>query len=298
MNPSQVIDKIKGLFSNTKVLTKPTFPEFTFIPDMAIKKDDRLIIVEIVDIKLHEDIDATTLRLLEFLFEAKLTLGNRTVFNLFINNKDLLKPYCVELLENLFDKVYYYNPLESITEINIIAKNRHFELWDLEREYVRSRYDTILNIDPSKYTLAELNHRDIEEKIRTVLQPTNLEITTNAPIRNLKNDYITGEQNLRFYFDYKIDNALIELKTFKRISNTEIQNLLIKARLARYSKEGGFLHLIPTRRKMILIINGKIDGPSYDKSRFIKMLIGAGWQLHPVSILEHNREFINLIRND
>jgi hypothetical protein len=298
MKHNHIIQKIKELYHEAMFLQNPTFPEFTFIPDLAIKKEDKLIIVEIVELKLHENVDWRTLRLLEFLFEVKLTLGNNTIFNLIINNKALLQPYCIELLENLFDKVYYFEEFDELNVFNLLVKTQHNELWDLERQYVRTQYHNISDIDLKKYVLDENNNFEIEDKIQTILRQANLEVKRNVPMRNLKNDFITGEKNLRFVFDFRAHNKLIEYKSFKRISNTDIQNLLIQARLVRYTKEGGFLHLVNTTKKLVLLINGKIDGPSYDPNRFIKMLIGAGWQIYPISILEHHQEFIDLIKND
>jgi len=298
MNHNHIIHKIKELCPEATFLPNPTFPEFTFIPDLAIKKGDKLIIIEIVELKPNENIDWRTLRLLEYLFEVKLTLGNNAIFNLIIKNNTLLKTYCTELLENLFDKVYYFEELDELRDLNLLAKTQLNELWNFERQYVRTQYHNKSNLDLKKYKFVELNNLEVEEKIQTILGRANLELTKNVPVRNLKNDFITGEKNLRFYFDFQVNHNLIEYKAFKRISNIDIQNLLIQARLVRYTKDGGVLHLVHSAKKMILLINGKIGGPSYDPKRFIRMLVGAGWQIYPIDILEHHQEFIDLITND
>jgi hypothetical protein len=215
-------------------------------------------------------------------------LGNKIAFNLIINNKDLLKLYCKELLENLFDSVYYFNQIDDLSEFNTNAKNEHFSLWDLEREFNRTQYRQLQSINLGNYNLAQISHQQIEDKIIAKLNSNHITYNQNVPIRNLKNEYISEGLDLKFIFDFEIENSLVEIKIFERISNVDIQNLLIKARLVRYEKETGFLRIRERLKKMILIVNGKIDGPSYDKNRFIKMLYGAGWHVYPVSILDQD----------
>jgi len=93
--------------------------------------------------------------------------------------------------------------------------------------------------------------------------------------------------NLRFVFELFVDDqrAIVEIKTFKRIGNLLIQNLLIKSRFIRYRKINDEIRRIEPFLKMILLVNGSIKGPRYDPIRYLRMLTAAGWDVYPANIL-------------
>jgi len=288
-NPSETLEikkKLKGILRETRYIENPTVPELAFKPDFMINLDSQLIFIEAISASFTENIDWKTLRLIEHLFEVKLFYGNKSSFNLIILNKNRWKPYCIELLENLFDKVTYEEDLENIQGITTEAKTQHFRLWNLEREFEKTRYLPFRDNDLDKFQYRSIEKNRIEQIIARILTKKYRHLIENYAVRNLKNYYIGRARNLKFYFDFSAGNNIYEIKSFRRFSNLILQNLLIKSRLIRYIKENGSIELAPIDiRRMVLIINGSLSGPQHDKFRYLRMLTNAGWDVYPLGFL-------------
>ena len=282
--------KLKGILRETKHIYNPAVPELAFKPDFLINLENQLIFVEVTSVSFKENVDWKTLRLIEHLFEVKLFYGNESSFNLIILNKDRWKPYCIELLENLFDKVTYGEELENTQEIFTRPKTQHFRLWNLEREFEKTRYLPFKDDDLEKFQYQNIEGHRIEQIISEWLRSKYTYFEENYAVRNLKNYYIGRAKDLKFYFDFFADDKLYEIKSFRKISNTVLQNLLIKSRLIRYRKLNDSIERIPTNiRRMVLIVNGDLRGPRYDRFRYLRMLTNAGWDVYPFGFLIPNQ---------
>jgi len=274
--------KLKTILRNIRYIEKPAVPELLFKPDFMISLENQLIFSEIASVTSNENVDWKTLRLIEHLFEIKLFYGNKSAFNLFILNKDRWKPYCIELLEHLFDKVTYSDELKSSSEIFTKPKTIHFKLWDLEREFEKIRYLPFTDNDLNKFQYQHIKEETIERTLSNLLIQRYGYLQENYPVRNLKNQYLGEARDLKFRFDFFSDNKIVEIKSFKKISDIILQNLLIKSRLIRYTKERGVIvRAPPDAYQMILIINGNLSGPPYDRFRYLRMLTNAGWDVYP-----------------
>jgi len=285
---SNVKSKAKKILKDINHLVEPAVPELSFKPDFMVNIENRLIFVEVVSLRHGENVDWRTLRLIEHIFEAKLFFGNTSGFNLIIPDKDEWKPYCIELLENFFDKVTYGPFLESARDLYTSPKTSNFRLWDLEREFERSRYRKFDDAYLRQFEYQDIPCIQLEEELRIKLSDLNLPAEAKYPVRNLKNYYLKRDMNLRFYFDFFVNNKIVEIKSFRKINSTALQNLLIKSRLIRYQKIGDEINQVPSYR-MILFVNGDINGPEYDRLRYLRMLTHAGWDVYPISLLSTDK---------
>ncbi len=292
-----IILKLKELFSDEIRLERASISEFSFIPDFMINFENLLTFIEITSLQEKtrmENVDWKTLRLIEHLFEAKLFFGNDSVFLLFILDSSLWKPYCLELLEGLFDKVLY--DFNTDSRLYTKPKESNFKLWNLEREFNNSRYKLLEKINLNEFFYRPMSNLEFEKIVFEKLHGLNFELHRNYGVRNLKNYYLKQDMNLKFYFDFYINDKIVEVKSFKKMNTRSIQNLLIKSRLIRYQKRNGTIKQVPTN-EMILIINGDVSGPEYDKMRYLRMLTTAGWNVHSAKILSNKRKMREVFSN-
>ena len=284
------IEKIKHVLGRTSFLAEPAVPELSFRPDIMANMENQLTFFEIASLARKEDVDWKTLRLIEYLFETKLFFGNRSSFHLIVLDPEGWKQYCLELFAGLFDKMTLGPNFETYDALYTLPKEENFRLWDLEREFENSRQKKIEEESLNEYVYRDISQVDLEnEFFHKMSQWYRPEIERNCPVTNLKNYYITRDLNLRFYFNFLVRENIIDITSFKRINNTILQNLLIKARLIRYQKVNGKvvraqLHGI---KKMVLLVNGSIDGPEYDRLRYLRMLNAAGWDVYPFDVMRH-----------
>lgn len=266
-----------------------------------INFDNQLTFVEISYLKTNENVDWKTLRLIEHIFEAKLFFGNESVFSLILLGHRSWKPYCLELLENFFDKVIYGSIIDNVNNVRAAPKISNFELWNLEREFNRSRYKKFSEMDLEQFRYRPISARELEADFYHRLLRLNLYPLRNYPVRNLKNYYLKRAMDLKFYFDFFVErrrDKLVEIKSFKKMNNFLIQNLLIKSRLIRYQKIDGGIKQVRPLYKMILLVNGDISGPEYDQMRYLRMLTGAGWDVYPMNILESEERLREVFFSD
>jgi hypothetical protein len=247
--------------------------------------EDHLTFFEIVSAREKENVDWKTLRLIEHLFEVKLFFGNKSSFHLLVLDPRKWKPYCLELLESFFDKITYGFEVERFSDLYTLPKEANFRLWDLERDFERSRpflYDERI-LDKFKYR--RVDGTELENEIFQKLFHFNQLVKRQHSVRNLKNYYLKRDIDLRFYFDFYVNRKIIEVKSFRRLGNITLQDLLVKSRLIRYEKRDDMVErAYPDLRGMILLVNGDISGPKYDKFRFLRMLTSAGWDVYPADI--------------
>jgi len=289
-NPSEAVrtrEKVSQIVQHVPHMENPAVPELSFRPDFMINFERQLIFVEIASV-VQEDVDWETLRLIEHLFEVKLFYGNKANFNLLVLNKDRWKPYCIELLENFCDKVTYQDELKDTREIYTTPKASNFKLWDLEREFERSRYRKFDEAYLKRFEYRDIRERTIQNEFLERMLSRGLYLQKDYPVRNLKNYYLGRAMDLKFYFDFFFKENIVEIKSFRKMRDIVLQNLLIKSRLIRYQKVDGNIERaqIPISN-LILIVNGNISGPQYDRLRYLRMLTNAGWDVYPVNdILE------------
>lgn len=280
-----VVAKIMRILQRANFLAEPAVPELSFRPDFMADIENQLTFFEIASIMEKENADWKTLRLIEYLFEAKLFFGNKSSFHLILLNPEKWKPYCLELLESLFDRITYRSDIEKLGDLYTLPKSANFGLWDLEREFERSRpfiYDE-KSLDKFKYR--DIGGAELENEIFQKLFHFKQSVKRQHSVRNLKNYYLKRDLNLRFYFDFYVNRKIIEVKSFRRLGNITLQDLLIKSRLIRYEKRGNLIERAHAELKgMILLVNGDISGPAYDRLRFLRMLTSAGWDVYPADI--------------
>ena len=276
--------RITQILRHIPHIENPAVPELSFRPDFMINLENQLIFVEIAAVVREENVDWKTLRLIEHLFEVKLFYGNKSNFNLILLNKNNWKQYCIELLGNFYDKVTFEPVLKNTREIYTIPKESNYELWDLEREFERSRYREFTETYLRTFEYRDIKENDIENEFYSRLSRRGFHLERDYPVRNLKNYYLGRAMDLKFYFDFFIDGKIVEIKSFKRINDVVLQNLLIKARLIRYKKADNRIRRAPIPlSNMILLVNGDLSGPQYDRFRYLRMLTNAGWDVHPSS---------------
>lgn len=267
------------------ILVQPSTPELSFRPDFIVNLENRLTFVEISYLKDKETVDWKTLRLIEKLFEVKLFFGNKSVFTLVLLDCKKWKNYCLELLESFFDRVIY-TPIQKATEIYAEPKINNFQLWDLERKFNNSRYKKLIEGELEQFYFKEISEKEIEASLYRKLSKFDFHPIKNYSVRNLKNYYLKEEMDLRFFFDFFANRKIIEVKTIRKMKMFILQNLLIKSRLIRYRKEDDKVFQNPTV-DMVLFINGDIKGPEYDKTRYLRMLTNAGWDVFPITVLSN-----------
>jgi hypothetical protein len=287
-----VATRIGQFLRNLPHISEPTVPDLTFRPDFMINLENRLILIEIASLRKAENVDWTTLRLIEHLFEVKMFLGNSSVFNLILLDRRTWKPYCAELLENFFDGTFSPSSVSGASDFYIEPKVQNNRLWDLEREFEKSRYGTCYHLFNESY-LGSFRYQEIEERelaaqLNEKLMQLGLRISRNHPVRNLKNYYLKRDMDLRFFFDFLVGDRIIEIRKFRRISRRVLQDLLIKSRLIRYQKVDNEIRQ-RILYKMVLIVNGDIKGPAYDPMRYLRMLTLAGWDVYPTAFLSDRR---------
>lgn len=269
-------------------MENPAAPELSFTPDFMVNFENQLIFLEIASMPREADADWKTLRLIEHLFEVKLFYGNKSNFNLIIMSKNGWKPYCIELLENFCDKVIYQGDLKSTREIYTTPKASNFELWDLEREFERSRYRKFDDVYLRKFEYRDIRESTIAYEFSKQMLDRGLFLQRDYSVRNLKNYYLGRAMDLRFHFDFFVNQKIVEIKSFRKMTAIVLQNLLIKSRLIRYQKEDDTIRRaqMPINR-MILYVNGDLSGPRHDRFRYLRMLTNAGWDVYP------NSDFLN-----
>lgn len=286
----EIAHRIREMFPNETRLEKASVPEFSFKPDFMLNFENLLTFIEIVSLKgKRENADWKTLQLIEYIFEAKLFFGNDSVFLLIILDRDMWKPYCLELLEEFFDKVLYGFDYENERNLYTRPKEFNYRLWDLEREFTKSRYKQLKKVDLGQFVFRSISGIDLEQMVYNNLLRLNLEPIKRYGVRNLKNYYLTRDMNLKFYFDFFVNNKIVEVKSFRKMNTTSLQGLLIKSRLIRYQKINNVIRQLPAS-EMILIINGDVSGPKYDKMRYLRMLTTAGWDVYSTEILANQRK--------
>jgi len=264
---------------------EPAVPELSFRPDFMANMENHLTFFEIASIKAKEDSDWKTLRLIEHLFETKLFFGNKSSFHVLLLNRREWKPYCLELLESFFDRITYGFEVERFRDLYAVPKEVNFRLWNLERDFQRSRpfFDDERFLGKFQYRC--INGKELENEVFQKLLRLGLHVRRQHSVRNLKNYYLKRDIDLRFYFDFYVNGKIIEVKSFRALKNITLQDLLVKSRLIRYEKRDGTVERIhPELRGMILLVNGDIMGPNYDKFRYLRMLTSAGWDVYPADI--------------
>jgi len=292
----EITSKLKKILKGFSYLEGAPISELSFKPDFMVNFGNRLLCIETAYLEKNENVDWKTLRLIEHLFEAKLFLGNNTVFSLIIPDKEGWKPYCLELVEAFFDKVIYGHKVDNIENIYTNPKENNFDLWEQERKFIRSRYNKLKESDLRQFKYLDVPDRKLEDVFCNKLVSLGLEPIRNYPIRNLKNYYLKKDMDLRFYFNFFVNYKIVEIKTFTKINNAILQNLLIKSRLIRYQKIDDRISPLPSN-KMILFINGKIIGPEYDRMRYLRMLTTAGWDVYPISLLYNEKKLSQVFNN-
>lgn len=281
---TQTISIIRNVLKNQPLVTNPVVPELSFKPHFMVRFDNQLVFIEIASPKT-ENIDWKTLRLIEHLFEIKMFCGERTAFNLVLINRKGWKGYCLQLLERFFDKVI---DVELITEANVLfsrPNDNNYPLWYQERKFERYCYKEFTLDYLNRFTYNENPKSAICTEIYNFLRDRDPDARVNYSVRNFKNYYLDHGYNLKFYFDFFSKGDLLEVASFKSINEEILQNLMIKSRLIRYSKQGNEIILSTPRdvRRLILVINGNISGPVYDKFRYLRMLTNAGWYVLPLT---------------
>lgn len=292
----EITSKLKKILKGFSYLEGASISELSFKPDFMVNFSNRLLCIEIAYLEKNENVDWKTLRLIERLFETKLFLGNNTVFSLIIPDREGWKPYCLELIKAFFDKVIYGHKFDNIENIYTNPKKNNFDLWEQERKFIRSRYNKLKESDLRQFKYLDVPDKKLEDVLCNKLVGLGLEPIRNYPIRNLKNYYLKKDMDLRFYFDFFVNYKIVEIKTFTKINNAILQNLLIKSRLIRYQKIDDRISPLPSN-KMILFINGKITGPGYDRMRYLRMLTTAGWDVYPISLLYNEKKLSQVFNN-
>jgi hypothetical protein len=282
--------KVSQILQHVSHMENPAVPELSFTPDFMVNFENQLIFLEIASMPREADADWKTLRLIEHLFEVKLFYGNKSNFNLIIMNKDGWKPYCIELIENFCDKVIYQGDLQSTREIYTTPKVSNFELWDLEREFERSRYRKFDDAFLGKFEYRDARESTIEYEFYNRMLKRGLFLERDYSVTNLKNYYLGRAMDLRFYFDFVVNHKIVEIKSFRKITATVLQNLLIKSRFIRYQKEDDRIRRAQMLiSRMILFVNGDLSGPRHDRFRYLRMLTNAGWDVYPYADFLNDR---------
>lgn len=285
---ARTASKIRKILRTVTYMEEPVVSELLFRPDFMVNMEKQLVLVEVIIPRSNQNVDWLTLRLMEYLFETKMFLGNKSVFVLVTSRSDFWKPYCLEILENFFDRLVFTSDIKTISDIYAPPKPANFRLWDLERDFKASRYKDFSEADLRQFQYQDISSIELKNQVNQTLANLNLFFNTNYGVPNLKNYYLKRNMNLKFYFDFFVDGKIVEIKSFKRINIVSIQDLLIKARLIRYRKINDVMKQIETN-KMVLLINGNISGPDYDQFRYLRMLTTAGWDVYPFSILGDKR---------
>lgn len=271
-------------------MENPAVPELSFRPDFMLNLENQLIFLEIAPMLHKADADWKTLRLIEHLFEVKLFYGNKSNFNLIILNRNDWKPYCIELLENFCDKVIYQGDLKSTREIYTTPKASNFELWDLEREFERSRYRKFDDEYLRKFEYRDTRESTIAYEFSKRMLECGFFPQRDYSVRNLKNYYLGRAMDLKFHFDFVVNQKIVEIESFRKMTTTVLQNMLIKSRLIRYQKEDDRIRRAQMLiSRMILFVNGDLSGPRHDRFRYLRMLTNAGWDVYPYADFLNDR---------
>lgn len=287
---------IKNIFRNYDYIENAPIPKLSFKPDFMLNIDGQLVFFRIVYLRKSDNVDWVTLRIIEEIFEIKLYFGNNAAFGLIILDEENWKSYCIELLENFCDRVIFGFQIRDFERIYTRSKSSNFDLWNLEREFRNTRYKKFDKDYLAQFYYVDISEKELEHDFARAISKFDLRYEKEYPIRNLKNYYIKRNLNLKFYFDYYVNDKIIEIKSFKKIKTTSLQNLMIKSRLIRYKKiNNEIIH--EKGNDMLLFINGNIKGPIYDELRYIRMLNESGWDVYPINYIYEIRNLRRLIQN-
>ncbi len=294
-----IIKKIQSLLGTDKYLANPLFPDFSFQPDLIVNRDGNLTVIQVDYLRPNDNVDWKTLQLIEQVFEVKLFLGNKATISLILPDASLWKNYCIELLTTFFDNVSFDPQALKTADLAPSSKTEHFQLWDRERKFQNFRSQSLKDLNILKFTFnSELNEKEIFQHVIFRFNDLNVQYSPKPSVLNLKNYYISEKLNLQFSFDFLIyPSTIIEIKALKRLSKEVIQNLLVKARLIRYKLVEGKIVPNQPNYRMILILNGLISGPVYDQMRILRLLMLAGWDLYPASVMNKNEEMSRVLLN-
>ena len=278
-------------------LMEARVPEALFRPDYVINYNGSTIFLEIEKIHPRENVDWKTLQIIEKIFEIKLFFGPRAVFKILVDRNDPWKLYCIQLLQNFSDGLLFIDVLNSDSLLSISLNEDNIRLWNLEKKYQtkRSIQGSVYKFEDFSYV--DINEKYISNKLINIFRSNNFYIEQNYPVKNLKNEYINRDfnLNLRFYFDFLINDInIVDVVTIKRISIKKLQDMAIKSRLIRYTKDGDMLYTKSRNYNMNLIINGKLTGPEYDKNRYVRMLHNSGWNLIPLHVVNSSRNYLEV----
>ena len=279
---------VETLLEEYNYLKEPALPGVVEKPKYMINYDGIMYFIIYADLNEHENVDWKTLRIIEMIFELKIYYGNNSIITTILKTNNLWKNYCIELLRNFSDNFYYDTLVNrNITDVGI--KQNNFRLWDLEREYINKRRKKLKKLNLNDFIYHDITDNEISDLFINNMNSRHLNYTSQYGVRNLKNHYLNQDRNLRFNFDYRYKNTLIDIKSYKKFRVTYLLNLLIKSRLIRYQKINDQI-VSNEDYNLLLFINSDIKGPIYDQERYARMLIESGWNLFPlISIIDEHR---------
>jgi hypothetical protein len=289
-------------FPAAAVQKRPAFPDLFHQPDLVIVPDSGRLIAVFAYL-----IDSSNRRLsyeaVEDVFEAKLVIGASTVVAcLMLNGVEIqrgkreLLYSALNLMYDVFGRFDARAPQQITQDFlpmlrNGVPNTNSAPIWAAERKIVSiqlkrfSEEEYEIVCDPERTPAfrgpaAQVHILDLlrdlfagDAEINAVVGPP-YSLAETLPGRNITR------------FDFAIGRTPVEFVTFElRSVMRRVHRLMAKARLLRYP------HL-PERFEPLrfvnplLIVNGNIAGPLWDRFRYARALVSAGWEIVHVSRLE------------
>ena len=296
---------------NIESLSHPVLPDLFFRPDFLFRKNGKLFTLELAQWRQPHTIPRKALRLLEELFEIKLSLGNDTISSLLIlGSPETWSETTLSLLKTFYEYVGFIEQIvprnihDRITEIlSKGPKDEFYRLWDSERKY-REEVDFEYPLDYLKEFKYNPEYRTMRPRYNPILQVLekklnlrNIEFRSVVRFPCLITDLIP-KARFRLYFDLFAQNCLIKtlnVRPESAFAYHKIRELLIRGRLLRYRREGDEIIPIEDSPELILVSNGFLVGPPHDADRYLLMLTDVGWRVFPSRRPDERWEVVDYI---
>jgi hypothetical protein len=277
----------------------PYFPNLLNQPDLLVAPEPGRIVAVFLYGRGQRPTWRTTLAALEDLFEVKLQMGQSTA-TMAVDLSEFADDFYHEdmrrLLRNTFD---IFVPLD-IWKLKVVGRpfwskvrgdgprQDLYPLWSMEREYVQ---DSLRRFNKDQYrSLIDKERVPRLPKSSALQQIANRveEITGSNPERDPLVESVKGSLG-SLSGKYKLGFDLMTrtpirmpiqiLRGGQRGSRDTLRYLMTKARLMRYSGEGGRLERLWQGVRPLLVVEGNLAGPEHDPFRYVRSLISVGWEL-------------------
>jgi hypothetical protein len=291
----------------------PYFPNLLNQPDLLVAPEPGRIVAVFLYGRGHRPTWRSALAALEDLFEVKLQVGQSTTtmaVDLSESADDFYHEDMRRLLRNTFD---IFVPLD-ILGLKVVGRpfwarvrrdgprQELLPLWSMEREsvqgslrrYNEDQYRSLIDKDrvpkmPKSLALQQIA-REVEKVTGSSPEREPLVESVKESLGSLSGKYKLGF-DLMTRSPIRMPIQIVRLG--QRGSRDTLRYLMTKARLMRYSGEGGRLERLWQVVRPLLVVEGNLAGPDHDPFRYVRSLISVGWELTTLDAINNLARLID-----